>query len=143
MRVPSYAQREVESLPLGTQRNNRRRAGVKKAADGGCGAVTAVQRFGSFLNLNVHLHDLALDGVYVRDANTGELRFRRARPPTDEDLEGVLNRTRLRLGEHLKRKGFEVGDYSVRDPREEGEGPTSQDIFLAAWEERVQGTVVL
>ena len=29
------------------------------------GAVTLIQRFGSALNLNVHLHMLFLDGVYV------------------------------------------------------------------------------
>ena len=29
-----------------------------------CGAVTFIQRFGSALNLNVHFHTLALDGVY-------------------------------------------------------------------------------
>ncbi|MBW2401881.1 MAG: transposase [Deltaproteobacteria bacterium] len=30
-----------------------------------CGAVTFVQRFGSALNLNLHFHTLALDGVYT------------------------------------------------------------------------------
>jgi hypothetical protein len=29
------------------------------------GAVTLIQRFGSALNLNIHLHMLFLDGVYV------------------------------------------------------------------------------
>lgn len=32
------------------------------------GAVTLIQRFGSALNLNIHLHMLFLDGVYVRAA---------------------------------------------------------------------------
>jgi len=32
--------------------------------DGRTGSITAVQRFGSDLALNVHLHTLALDGVY-------------------------------------------------------------------------------
>ena len=36
-------------------------------ADGRCGGVTFVQRFGSALNLNPHLHVLMLDGVYVPD----------------------------------------------------------------------------
>jgi hypothetical protein len=30
-----------------------------------CGAVSFIQRFGSALNLNVHFHALALDGVYT------------------------------------------------------------------------------
>jgi hypothetical protein len=30
-----------------------------------CGAVSFVHRFGGAVNLNVHFHTLALDGVYV------------------------------------------------------------------------------
>jgi hypothetical protein len=30
-----------------------------------CGSVSVVQRFGSALNLNVHLHALMMDGVYA------------------------------------------------------------------------------
>lgn len=41
-------------------------AGVERAA-AQCGAVTLGQRFGSALNLNVHLHMLWLDGVYAPD----------------------------------------------------------------------------
>jgi hypothetical protein len=41
---------------------------LKKArltrTSGATGAVTLIQRFGSALNLNVHLHCLVLDGVY-------------------------------------------------------------------------------
>jgi hypothetical protein len=32
-----------------------------------CGAVTFIQRFGSALNLNLHLHGLFIDGVYAAD----------------------------------------------------------------------------
>lgn len=35
-----------------------------EAADGHGGALTLIQRFGSAANLNIHLHCLALDGVY-------------------------------------------------------------------------------
>jgi hypothetical protein len=34
--------------------------------DGRGGAVAVIQRFGGALNLNVHLHVLALDGVFAR-----------------------------------------------------------------------------
>jgi len=43
------------------------------------GAVSFVQRFDSAIRLNVHVHTLGLDGVYVRDERTGELA--RAPPP--------------------------------------------------------------
>ena len=41
--------------------------------------VTFIQRFGSKLNLNVHLHILALDGAYTFDH--GKARFHRAPAP--------------------------------------------------------------
>ena len=43
------------------------------------GAVTFVQRFGSSLNVHVHLHTCALDRVYVEDADAP--RFVPAAPP--------------------------------------------------------------
>ena len=41
-----------------------KKAGYTKIA-AHTGAVTFIQRFGGALNLNVHLHILFLDGVYV------------------------------------------------------------------------------
>jgi hypothetical protein len=38
------------------------------------GGVAIVQRFGSVLNLKVHVHALVLDGVFVRGAD-GRLQF--------------------------------------------------------------------
>ena len=40
------------------------RAGLTRASGAQTGVVTLVQRFGSALNLNIHLHMIALDGVY-------------------------------------------------------------------------------
>src|SRR5262249_15533408 len=52
----------------------RRRATSRHIRGGRGGAVTAIQPFGSALNLNVHFHTLAVQGVFVDDA-TGSLRF--------------------------------------------------------------------
>jgi hypothetical protein len=41
-------------------------------------AVTLIQRFGGALNLNIHLHMLFLDGVYVERPD-GVVRFRSVR----------------------------------------------------------------
>lgn len=49
------------------------------------GAMVAVQRFGSALNLNIHFHALVLDGVYVQDA-FGIPSFAELEPPTLDDL---------------------------------------------------------
>jgi Putative transposase len=49
---------------FGSLRRRARQAGV---LGGRGGAVAIVQRFGAALSLNVHVHALILDGVYVRD----------------------------------------------------------------------------
>jgi len=57
------------------QRMQARKAlGISSTRQAHTGAMVAVQRFGSALNLNVHFHALVLDGVYVQDA-FGHLAF--------------------------------------------------------------------
>ncbi|HEV2054777.1 MAG TPA: transposase [Methylomirabilota bacterium] len=50
---------------------------------------SAVQRFGGGLNLNVHFHTLALDGVFVRSP-AGRLAFHPACGPSDAEVAKVL-----------------------------------------------------
>ena len=64
----------------------RRKAGnVKKLK---CGAVTFIQRFGDALNLNLHYHLFAIDGVYSLDEK-GNIHFLRVAPPTDKEVAKV------------------------------------------------------
>ena len=56
---------------LGAYRRRARRHGLRHG-QGGC--VTVIQRFGSGLELNIHFHTLALDGVFSAAAD-GTLRF--------------------------------------------------------------------
>jgi hypothetical protein len=72
---------------------------------GECGAVTFVQRFGGSLNLNVHMHVVVLDGVFVRDADHGVV-FHAAPPPTLVDLEAIVRRVRDRALVWLRRRGL-------------------------------------
>ena len=69
------------------------------------GAVTLIQRFGSALNLNVHLHMLFLDGVYVERPD-GSLRFRWVRAPTSAELAGLTQALARRIGRFLERQGL-------------------------------------
>lgn len=48
-----------------------RRAGFTVASGAKTGAVTLIQRFGSALNLNIHLHMLFLHGACRLDGNKG------------------------------------------------------------------------
>ena len=89
-------------------RHLRRKSGIRPARGVQCGAVTAVQRFGSAMNLNCHYHTIALDGVYVRDPAMGELGFRKLPAPSKEELEEVLRRTVKRIFAFLERKGCVV-----------------------------------
>ena len=59
-------------------------------------AVTFIQRFGDALNLNVHFHLLALDGVYAEDDN-GCISFRPVAPPGDEEVTRVAERIARRF----------------------------------------------
>jgi hypothetical protein len=63
------------------------------------GSVTVVQRFGSDLRLNIHLHMLALDGCYGDDG-----RFFTAPPPTPEEVESILAKIVRRTKAVLERR---------------------------------------
>jgi hypothetical protein len=72
------------------------------------GAVTLIQRFGSALNLNVHLHLLVLDGAYER--TEGGLVFRRVPSPIQPQLQRLLDTLSHRIGRYLARHGWLVRD---------------------------------
>ena len=61
--------------------------------------MTLIQRFGSALNLNVHLHLLILDGVYLPTSDG--LRFRRVPAPSAGHLRKLLDRIIARLVRRL------------------------------------------
>ena len=58
-----------------------RHSGRTVASGARTGAVTLIQRFGSALNLNIHLHMLFLDGAYTFQGNRPT--FHRARRHRD------------------------------------------------------------
>ena len=68
------------------------------------GAVMFVQRFGGSLNLNVHFHLMALDGVFEK--REGELVFHRAPEPKSKELAKVVERTEKRLLRWFKRRNL-------------------------------------
>jgi hypothetical protein len=84
----------------------RRRAGIPASnRQARCGAVTFVQRFGDALNLNVHFHSLALDGIYVID-DAGHLAFRPVAPPRDVDVAWVAKRVCRSVARLLGKRGL-------------------------------------
>ena len=84
----------------------RRRAGLSylgRRAKGG--AVTFIQRFGDALNLNVHFHMLALDGVYAED-DDGFIRFHTVGSPSDTEVSRVARHISRRVEKLMSRKGL-------------------------------------
>jgi hypothetical protein len=72
--------------------------------------VTFVQRFGSSLNLHVHLHTCALDGVYVEGEDGQSLSFVPAEPPSRADLYVLTERVALRVMTWLRKRGHAKED---------------------------------
>ena len=111
----------------------RRQARAQGYEGGRCGSVTFVQRFGSSINLNPHMHVLMMDGVYVR-AEDGTPFFVPAPPLTDDDVRAIVETTAQRVVRLCERRGlFEAG---ATDPLWEQE-PLLAQISAAS----VQGMV--
>lgn len=105
-----------------------RQAGFTLASGAKTGAVTLIQRFGSALNLNPHLHMLFLDGAYRFGSR--KARFHRARRATNDDLARLLDALARRIARLLERRGLLIAD-SV-DPYLEFEVGSSLNQFQAA-----------
>ena len=70
-----------------------------------CGAVTFIQRFGSALNLNLHLHMLAFDGVYAADENDHP-QFQALLAPEDDEIAHLTASLAERITAFLHRRGL-------------------------------------
>ncbi|HZE98256.1 MAG TPA: transposase [Planctomycetota bacterium] len=112
-------------------RDYRRRARPSRMRDALCGGVTAVQRFGGALNLNVHFHSLLLDGVYIRDEFTGGLRFQRLPDPSTENVERLAWILKAKILKYLAKKGCLVAGEAASEAAAE-QDPTLLDAVQAA-----------
>jgi hypothetical protein len=105
----------------------RRRARYTGIPDGETGAVTAIQRWGSALNLNVHFHTIVLDGVYTREAS-GALRFVPAPPPTPREIARLVATIARRVTTLVRRHGIAL----ARDDQTDDDAPHEDAGALAA-----------
>jgi len=114
---------------LGHFRGKARARGVP---NGRGGSVTVIQRAGSALNLNIHFHTLAPDGVFAED-ETGRLRFVRVPAPTDAEVASLLEVARSRVLRMLDRRGVlaegEQGEPVLDD---DPDGPPLADLYAAS-----------
>ena len=91
------------------QQLRARRIGSKAVQSG---AITAIQRFGSALNLNPHFHSLVPDGVFVEKAHGVD--FVQLPEPSDEDVGILVATIRRRVLRLLHRRG--MLDEGCQDP---------------------------
>jgi hypothetical protein len=123
----------IRALFASLRRRARAQWGVSR---GFCGAVTFVQRFGSALNLNLHFHSLALDGVYeIRDA--GAARFHPLPPPDDAEVARVV----ARIARHVERLLARKGLLRDADPTEADPLAEQEPLLAALAAASVQGRV--
>lgn len=79
------------------------------------GAITFIQRFGSALNLNLHMHSQVSDGVYVRYGNN-KLRFIRVAPPSLDEIKDITLKIAHRVHRYLKSKMEDSDALLDREP---------------------------
>jgi hypothetical protein len=77
---------------------------------GKTGAVTLIQRFGSAINLNVHFHQLFIDGAYELDHEGRPNQFHETPPPTTQELNALLQKIIHRTIRLLEKRGVIVKD---------------------------------
>ena len=113
----------------------RRRAGFA-ASDRTirCGSATFVQRFGGKLNLNVHFHMLALDGVYAEDKK-GHIRFHSLPPPSDAEVTRVVGTIHRCVVKVLERRDTQA------DPSEADTLGQDQPVLAELYSASVSGRV--
>jgi hypothetical protein len=92
------------------------------------GSVAVVQRFGSALNVNPHIHAIFLDGAYDRGSPDGPLRFYPAPALTDAGVAAVLADFQARLQRLFKARGLLDDDPSGPEP----EADPLQQLGLAS-----------
>src|SRR6266436_5701734 len=94
-----------------------------RGIDGGqTGMVTALQRAGGAVNMNLHFHTLVLDGVFTEDAE-GALTFHAAPGPSDAEVAAALATIRQRVQRLLVRHGLEPADDATGADRLVDESP--------------------
>jgi len=112
----------------------RKRARASGHRGGRTGTVTVIQRFGGALNLNVHFHTLAVDGVFVRKPD-GSLSFAAAKAPTDEEVDTLLGVIRARILRLLVRRGLLCDESD--DDLDESQAPPLHALYAASVRQRV------
>jgi hypothetical protein len=103
----------IRALFAELRRRVRQQWGVRAEQ---CGAVAFIQRFGSALDLNLHFHTLALDGVYNYTAGSGQpTRFLPLPAPEPHEVARVLASAARRIERVLSARAGDDAEALARD----------------------------
>jgi hypothetical protein len=122
----------VGELTRSLRKRAKRALGLRSISDVHTGAVAAVQRTDSALRLNVHLHVLALDGVYTPDGKDGDLVFHALPAPTSAEMTEVARRTACRVDKILRKHGRSLDGQQHDAPAELTNDPALAACYAAA-----------
>jgi hypothetical protein len=106
---PKVMARALEIAHLVIGGYYRKKAGLT-AKNSNSGAVTLIQRFGGSLNLNIHFHQLFVDGCYELNDKGEPVDFWVATPPTVKEIDGVLTKIIVKLTKYLERQKIIIRD---------------------------------
>jgi hypothetical protein len=98
---------EIAHLVIGQYYRNKAGLGATNAK---AGAVTLIQRFGGSLNLNIHFHQLFVDGCYELNDKGEPIDFWVATAPTVKEIEEVLTKIIHKLTKYLERQKIIIKD---------------------------------
>lgn len=78
------------------------------------GAVTFIQRFGSALNLNVHLHSQVSDGAYIKYGDDNDkTTFIRVAQPSQEEIKNITIKIAHRVHRYLETRMHDLESDSL------------------------------
>ncbi len=106
---PKVMARALDIAHLVIGQYYRKKAGLA-ANNSKSGAVTLIQRFGGSLNLNIHFHQLFVDGCYELNEQKEPIDFWVASPPTVKEIEEVLTKIINKLTKYLERQKIIIRD---------------------------------
>ena len=102
------------------------------------GSITAIQRVGSALNLNLHLHSVFMDGVFVQEESSERPVFRALPGPEKGDILGLAWDICLQTKRLLEK----AGKYFDADPEADTLAQDSP-LLAACYAASLQNTVAM
>ncbi|MCZ2142005.1 MAG: transposase [Ignavibacteriales bacterium] len=84
------------------------------------GAVTLIQRFGGSVNLNIHFHQLWMEGVFFKNSDADPAKFGFVPKTTNDEVVDVLSTIRKRVVRLLIKRGYLEKDESLTGTGAEG-----------------------